>query len=600
MTKTIDISLYDNSGIEFSKFPREKMHQFFRQYLKDNRTCGNGNNEISKANVEAIADIQKYSDFFIPMKALECLFENFTFRSELSKGMRSKFGLYPVDGSKLQWISREKHLSSGSYGDTFVGQMFGFPNIKFVVKVPKIKKKEKDLVNPTIMEYFIGTAVINNFRKYCPNYCYTLGAMICEPDIETKSTGICGNIQSNISAPRSPLIFYEYIDGMILTDVADLPTAISALIQLLIALEIGQREGRFCHYDLKDDNCMITRHKKKFSVLLDDTEFQFNSKMLKIIDYGFSSATFKGKTACTSAISSLATYRRRCLLVQGFDMFMLIGCFANTAVNPAVRKFMSDLFTRYIPSLTASQVFEDGRHFASIISTSAASMSPLILLGYLLEDKTVQIITKGMIQLVKRTSLSLQTPLNLHKTYSNVFRTTLEDSIKCPHEYGSYLITKEVFQNIQKWGIFPSKQAEFRQALADKQMVYKLQMADFIMLSGLDISIQKMKTYLSGDKKPRTLNHIKVLSINYDRILEPIGNLRNFMEHTQFIDEIDAFMKVYYLILQLDLSEIEPYSDFCRKILTEVDKRTIRDIMAARRWCQTLIEELEYDVSIYE
>ena len=583
VTATIDVSYYTETNEDTFIYNTERVFDFVINELKKMRPCGNNNNNNSKIiDIAVVSDLVKYSNYFLPMKVVECLFDNLLFRSQLKDQLREH--LWQLHSSKSDWGKRTQRLSSGSYGITLTGTLFNNPDIKFVIK--QSRDTNLDAIKLSIVEYFTGCGIVNNFRKYCPNYCYTLGSFLCG-DMKDNTGKLCDNNKK----PITPVLCYEYIDGTTFNSAIGV---IPLITQLLLALEIGQREARFCHYDLSVDNVMVTKQSHKFSILLDDKEFRFDSPIAKIIDYGMSCAKYKGKTIFSSNLPP--KYRRNGYLVQGFDALMfLISAYeySNNYIDKELIKIALDTIldidsTKFIKDIK-SKVADI--YYANIMDYKFCSMSPMVMLTRMLTNQRIRDALLGKMEIIPRKTLDVIESDSIFKFYNKIFRDILPLDISCVDEYGSYLMAYEVMMELERSRTFDNKRLKLRSDLGNAEIATRLKLADESMIEGyFNIKIKAVTPIAEK---------ILTLSINPPFNWRSIRVFKEFINDTKFITEIESYINIYYLINQLGLEGEKPYDRLVRAIESRHETYAMYlklhpIITPARRWAQTLIDSEEY------
>jgi hypothetical protein len=146
-----------------------------------------------------------------------------------------------------------------------------------------------------LKEYELGIRGLNNLRQYTPCFMYTFGCFIC--DIPSKKTGPTAHkIKQNQGVPY---LILEKIEGPTFGSFTHMPEFsfdifVSIISQLLIALELAQREYQFCHFDLHLQNILIRRKiGAKYTVNIDEKSYMFTSDYIPVmIDYDLSLIKF--------------------------------------------------------------------------------------------------------------------------------------------------------------------------------------------------------------------------------------------------------------------------------------------------------------------
>ena len=103
-------------------------------------------------------------------------------------------------------------------------------------------------------------------------------------------------------------------------------------MQILLTLEVAQRECNFTHYDLHESNVMIRKVKMKYDVNIDNKTYSINTKMLPvIIDYGHS--TLKTPDNVVIGEFGLQHYGIFPFMIQGRDMYHILTFCANIFIK---------------------------------------------------------------------------------------------------------------------------------------------------------------------------------------------------------------------------------------------------------------------------
>ena len=146
-----------------------------------------------------------------------------------------------------KFLIKMNKISSGTQGETFLTKFFS--NIEIILKTIK-SNSESEAYIESLREYFIGYYFINNLRYKIPNYVYTLGIF---------------SLKKNNKS--SVYVAYEKIQGTnFYKSTLDEQQFLECFIQLLIALEVGQREIGFCHFDLHYENIILRKIKKSIRI----------------------------------------------------------------------------------------------------------------------------------------------------------------------------------------------------------------------------------------------------------------------------------------------------------------------------------------------
>jgi hypothetical protein len=136
-----------------------------------------------------------------------------------------------------------------------------------------VLKSYTNLFETARRDFVVGSVMANVVRLQCPFFVFTLGAW------RDSSTG-------------SFCVLTDMVDGRVLADTIKTCSRLDFLnifAQILFALEVGQREFRFCHYDLHMRNVIVRRRSQPTVCSLGVHDYVFSyEKMPVIIDLGMS------------------------------------------------------------------------------------------------------------------------------------------------------------------------------------------------------------------------------------------------------------------------------------------------------------------------
>ena len=208
------------------------------------------------------------------MKAVLCLFDTLF----LSLSVQKYDGVYVLTKEIKEYITDLYVLTNGADGTVYNATFFS--DIELVIKLANNEEDEDEEVvekrnrEMMIREYYIGIEGMNKLRYIVPNFVYTLGCFMCgEPSKSDPLDKLCESSSEKII----PFIVYEKIPGKTVEDLIDnteIPFKFEQWLviffQLLLALEVAQREVEFTHFDLHYKNVMVRKQAKfNYSVPLD-------------------------------------------------------------------------------------------------------------------------------------------------------------------------------------------------------------------------------------------------------------------------------------------------------------------------------------------
>lgn len=564
--------------------PKHKLHviNFVLKMLRESRACGNQPlKNVDDVNIKYFKSLINPLTDFIQAKAVECIFDNLLTSNRVNT---NSDGIIILDHLKSNWLSKSNKLSQGSYGTVF--RML-FETAEFALK----QADDLSLLHYIYIEYFLGSAVLNNLRKWCPTFAYTYGTYNCEMAFAT------GNLcyePSGIENRNPPAIIYEFIKGYTVYDLNkvglnELKVCATTIVQILMALEIAQREYRFCHYDLSSRNVMVTNERHVFSILLGTTEYVFNSPMAKIIDYGFSTAQYDGQTVFSNVLGNFnapknKVYRRYGYLVQGFDMIMfLISIYENPSLKMETKTYLWDILTNdlNIPPRSIGKIIDSNKtsYYGDIIDLQAVSTTPSMLLSRLLNDRS------ATFKILKNSGFLV----------NSIRRHTLTTS-----ENNIHVINSEAYKPKMPVKTFNIRFTSF--------LMYSYAMMNRLPVSRNDYTPGELVAMRVEDKK---ILKFRASQIKADRVTEDMAwnvlrtsieqyrkgqnrqLITEFMTYSTWVDLIKNYEQIYLMIIVTNLVT-DPYLEFSRQYRRFISSINFQTYEGARRWCHTLIESVEY------
>lgn len=189
-------------------------------------------------------------------------------------------------------ITTPKMISNGK-NSIFTSGLRGSENL-FVVKTDVVTHLE------CLYEYVIGKLVINPLRAEVPNFMYTYGYHECG-DYQTKEGKMIRWCNSDI--PDRGYLYLEKVNGITLDEFLkqhreETPEFAEVMLQLINALYIADAQYGFRHNDLHGQNIIVRELEEAINIpftVLGQTQFIHSRWIPQIIDFGVSTAVYKGK-----------------------------------------------------------------------------------------------------------------------------------------------------------------------------------------------------------------------------------------------------------------------------------------------------------------
>lgn len=438
-------------------------------------------------------------------------------------------------------------------------------------------------------EFKVGLHV-NKLRSTIPNFMQTYGAIRAG---EMKN----GKIEQGTS---HYYIFLEYIPGISICN--ELSTSkiktfsdfLNIFCQLLLALEVAQREMHFCHLDLHSNNVLIHRYKEavEYMVCIDNRVYTVTTNMIPvIIDYGFASIEIddiilsenhrhkqpsKDGYKISKAGMRLENQGVLPYLIQGIDMYRLLStCIKYTLHDRILPYQIVKLFEFYGYDDPYNISIDNHRicvnEFGKRVPYSrAGSYSPLSFLSNIDPFPTCIKITARdrFIHNYNISDKNFDALLETVQEYVNSSQSFILG------QYAVYLLKQK---NLQE-------QASVLIDWLNKNEI-ELKQNDRVFL---DTPINfSMPTNILN----KCIQILDVTTVLVNRFtVEQIKAFRNSME---VIDEIEERMLYYYMCMEAGI-ENDKLDAFVRSDTFFVYCDVVDVVKQALRWCWTLEQELKY------
>jgi hypothetical protein len=363
------------------------------------------------------------------MKAVMCMFDSLI--HEVKRKSKLVDSVQQIDVSINEHISGMKLLKFSTESG-FVYFTNFFDTIETVVKIPQ----RTDDVNDFIREYFVGAWYMNKLRYKIPNFMYTFGAFMCNQVEIKKSTA--PSTLSNICTTDVKLVPYiitEKVPGNTLTNIGYYEESFTfdkflvVFVQVLIALEVAQRECRFTHYDLHIDNVMLrTSNIHNYSVNIGPYRYNIEPEYLPvIIDYGFTSVYVNddGMVGLSDSFSEYNIYK---FMIQGYDVYRFLYSSAETFTH--ISDDIMNLFRVYQNNSDPYKVFWNRKRAVKraakdvgkkTVNSPVATYTPAMVLDWLLRDDEYSTIIKRRINITPRNTLENLYYQNTMYNYYDIF-----------------------------------------------------------------------------------------------------------------------------------------------------------------------------------
>jgi len=236
----------------------------------------------------------------------------------------------------VNWFTRISLLKN-SKNNSIISADFKSISDLFILKT--LNSDNTNVIYPNknlLVEYFIGTYVINRLRETLPNFVFTLSIFKCDviPNGNDNIQNFCVDQYSN--RPASNYLVLERIPGdtmdVFINNAFNEYSFYSYFIQTLFALDYAQSKCEFIHNDLHVKNIILRDidTSTNISYLMDDQLYTIGtSKIPTIIDFGLSRVLYmhdydtrNRRDPQLIPIDGLCRYPSH--FIPGADMFKLL------------------------------------------------------------------------------------------------------------------------------------------------------------------------------------------------------------------------------------------------------------------------------------
>lgn len=537
------------------------------------------------------------------------MFDNMFLTTSKSK----KDGMFYMSHRTQSWVKQIKQLAIESmYGYVYLSDIFS--QIKVIIKLPQKKDGRMEMIR----EYFIGITSINKLRYIVPNFVFTFASFICPFDNKI----ICnGTDESSII----PFVIFENIPGenmgkMLIKNELTFTQYLGMFIQVLIALEVAQREISFTHFDFHTENLMCRKisEEYKYTVPLDNIVYEIcaSEYLPVIIDFGLS--TVKQDNIVIGSYK-LPEHGMMNFMLPGVDMYKFLFysySYSNTVnLEEQILNLMS-FYGKHDPYNLingGSDAFIKAReeYVRECSFSRVATYTPLEFLNWILEQPEYSDIVSIY---VKKKERNVYIPLS-SLTYESKFNIKnllyLRKNSEPSYILSNYYI--HILSNYKK-NLFDDKYINLssvnKKKLSDeldihiqkmtnniKKFRVKLIKTDFnILMEYKNLSIPNIMK-IQDDSK-RILN-IKIDSkpINKHEIL-----INRYLKNVSFFTEILPYLQFLYTIKEIKLKKV--YTKFLLSFTSSDQYKMYNNyhisVIKTSRWCNSLKDFFMFGTQITE
>lgn len=527
------------------------------------------------------------------MNAVLCLFDTLFLSTEKKK----ERGLYHLSINVNKWVQKMEKIdvkSSESY--VYISDILS--DIQVIIKIPK----KLVFFNDIIREYFIGITEINKLRHIVPNFLYTFGAFICPTPKKDKK--LCKGKN------ETAFVLYEKIPGktieyLLKNNKINFSDYLGMFIQLLIALEVGQKSIDFCHFDLHTGNIMAREINNihSYIVPLNNKIYTITSEKYipTIIDFGMTTIRHDDKIIGSYHFPEHGMMN---YLLPGVDMykFLIYSCIYSSGI---LQRQIMKLLTFYgskepYKILTKNTIKKAQKEYASKGSfSSIATYTPIYFLEWIINNPEYKNIVKNYIKVSDR---NIYTSLNFSTTiqqYNNIFRRPLEG-----RENAITIINKSSIINSSYIMSMYSNYVltGYNSSLKSSKILEHIKTNQIKILKHKNTMIQNDKNMLNlytsipipdfiiiQEYSKRILN-INIKSTKKKTEIQKLIN--KYIKSVSFFKKLQPYLQFLYTIRELNLEHT--YTDFISFFISSEQYKLYNKLQIiierTSRWCKTLVD----------
>jgi hypothetical protein len=570
-----------------SRIKKEKQHLYITNKLKNIEPC------VLHTEKDKIKDILNNRFMSgLDMNVVVCMFDSLFLSTAKSK----KNGFFHLSVHVSEWVKKlEKIDVNSTSGYVYITDILS--DIQVILKLPQ----DKSDYNEMIREYFIGVTSINKIRYILPNFVYTFGAFMC-PFEKNK---LCnGNDKDSI-----PFVIFEKINGdnmqkMLENDNLTFSQYLGMFIQVLLALEVAQRNISFTHFDLHTGNlmCKTIENTCKYNVPLDNKVYEVTAfeYLPVIIDFGLS--TVKDDNVIVGSYT-FPEHGMKHYMIPGVDMYKFL-CYSCVFSEGNLQRQIINLLSFYGNDDPYKIMIGGDKAIdkATDEYTKKGSYSritthtPLEFLNWILEQPQYDDITSLYI---KRKERDIIAPLIFPKIIQN--KPDIENALKLINENtreGSYIMSKYSIYVLNGY----NKQLDSKYIKNDIKMITK--------------NISKFRNEMISNDYKQFLGYKKIfipdifqikddskriltIKINSKKLKSMKTTVLKLIEryytNTSLFVDILPYLQFVYTIKEIKAEKV--YNKMILKFLTSSQyifyNQHYNFINTTSRWCQTLLDSMD-------
>ena len=473
-----------------------------------------------------------------------------------------------------------------------------------------VKSMKEGFIMDGIKEYIIGTGGINPLRKFTPCFMATFGFFNYFGNINDK--------QQKVTKKYNLVV--EKIDGITLFECLEnkkfgISEFSEILINILMGLEIAQRECSFTHYDLHTNNVMVKKIKTPFKYSIIDYTEEYVIDVIDnlpiIIDYGY---------AFSDIDNTLFGHKSSLFMYPSYDMYRLLLGSAYTTKNLSLSRFIMELFEFFpndnyeiyekyteIPKLPDRMMFSRIREIIIVplkeslikLKSSCPYLTPLQFLKKIHAAYPEQFSNFTIHRRNKFQNITIDSSEKIYRQIFSDYDDTNEEISntikKCITDQSSLVLNvynlyvlkkyKHAFEDEKIYDI------ENYQKMISDNFPHMLKYDKLIFSEPISVNVAEITNCESkisdifnilftpkSDYKQFNVKKYETISPHIVKIVEEVNKLKKYLD-------------IYYTIIELGLVKYAEYETFVRNmngIMEKISQKNLDYIKMAHRWSVSL------------
>ena len=377
---------------------------------------------------------------------------------------------------------------------------------------------------------------------------------------------------------------------------------LSIFIQLLLGLEVAQREARFTHFDLHTDNVMIRESDvSSYNVHLDMSTYNvINPEFIPvIIDFGTSTCFIENRYIGSY---DYMKYGMLNFMVPGCDMYKFLVYCARKTTNKELKQQIISIFLFYedndpydIISNTEGIDKAAEEYCMNTTFSKAATYTPLIFIEWLLKEYWFEV--KSNILVSERVNYLSLRYSSITKEYNHIFeyiKEGVDNAILFTEECTpSYVMTKYNINLLERYND-NLQSDDLRRKIKDlNKYLHKFEDKfigiDKAMLENVfDIKIPTQKDL------DLCINNLIGIKIRCPKPIDKEKAVKDLDIILSYQENLKPHLQFYFTILELNLKEV--FSVWIKKFKeSRIYLFHIKNVIKnerAKRWSQTLMASI--------